>query len=106
VVAAVMIGIGGFFNLVDGLVGITNAHYDANITRTYDVDLVVTNTIRTWGWVALQHDLPAGVPPRVSVLGFGDPDTRCARHLCAGRPGPPDGMSAAAWWASPRCGGR
>lgn len=51
--AAVMIGVGGFFNLIDGLVGITNAHYYANIARTYNVDLVVTNTIRTWGWVAL-----------------------------------------------------
>ncbi len=51
--AAVMIGVGGFFNLIDGLVGITNARYYANIARTYNVDLVVTNTIRTWGWVAL-----------------------------------------------------
>lgn len=51
--AAVLIGIGGVFNVIDGLVALTNARYYQTVAGNYTVNLVVTNTIHTWGWVAL-----------------------------------------------------
>ena len=50
--AGIMIIIGGTFNLIDGLVGITNTSY---IQRQMggSTQLPLTNNIKTWSWVIL-----------------------------------------------------
>jgi hypothetical protein len=96
--AGTMLLLGGLFNLIDGLVATTNANYYASISPNHSVQLPITNTIHTWGWVALvfgilltiaglgaftgrmwaritgsggclEHDLPVGLPGRLSILG-------------------------------------
>jgi hypothetical protein len=47
-----MLLIGGVFNVIGGLVAITNASYYASIAATHNVQLPITNAIHTWGWVA------------------------------------------------------
>jgi hypothetical protein len=45
--------IGGIFNLIDGLVGVTNSNYYAMIAANHNIQLPVTNRIAIWGWVAI-----------------------------------------------------
>lgn len=48
-----MILIGGIFNIVDGLIAVFDTHYYVTITQTTNgPQLVVTNNLNTWGWVA------------------------------------------------------
>jgi hypothetical protein len=60
--AGVMILIGGTFNLIDGLVGLTNASYFQNAvsgvsgsraSTAQGLQFPVTNDIKTWSWVIL-----------------------------------------------------
>lgn len=64
--ASVMIAIAGIFNLVDGIIGITNADYYASLASSQGVSLPVTNTIHTWGWAALG----LGIAMIVTSLGI------------------------------------
>lgn len=50
--AGSMIILGGFFNIVDGLVAIFDANYYASIAANNSVHLPVTDQLHTWGWVA------------------------------------------------------
>lgn len=50
--AATMILIGGIFNLVDGIIAVFDTNYYVSITQTSNgPQLVVTNSLDTWGWV-------------------------------------------------------
>jgi hypothetical protein len=51
--AGTMILIGATFNIIDGLVAITNANYYASIAANHDIQLPITNNIHAWGWTAL-----------------------------------------------------
>ena len=46
--AGIMILIGGTFNVIDGLVGLTDAHY---VEKTINGELPLTNNVKTWSWV-------------------------------------------------------
>ena len=48
--AGIMVIVGGFLNLFDGLVAITQTRY---IERRIGGELPITNDVKTWGWVAL-----------------------------------------------------
>jgi hypothetical protein len=48
--AGVMVLIGGVLNAFDGLVAITQTRY---IERNIGGELPITNSVKTWGWVAL-----------------------------------------------------
>ena len=48
--AGIMILIGGTFNVIDGLVGLTQTSY---IERFTAGQLPVTNDVKTWSWVVL-----------------------------------------------------
>ncbi|HEX5586854.1 MAG TPA: hypothetical protein VFZ17_06060 [Acidimicrobiia bacterium] len=48
--AGIMILIGGTFNLIDGLVGITNVNA---VKSTFNGSLPLTNNIKTYSWVVL-----------------------------------------------------
>ena len=50
--AGIMIIIVGTFNVIDGLVAITNVNYFKSVTGGSG-QLPVTNNIKTWGWVVL-----------------------------------------------------
>jgi hypothetical protein len=50
--AGIMIIIGGTFNIIDGLVGITNVNYVKTQLGTGG-QLPLTNNIKTWSWVVL-----------------------------------------------------
>ena len=50
--AGIMIIIVGTFNVIDGLVAITNANYFKNVGGGSE-QLPVTNNVKTWGWVVL-----------------------------------------------------
>lgn len=51
--AATMILIGGFFNVVDGLIAVFDTNYYVTISQTGNgPQLVVTDNLNTWGWVA------------------------------------------------------
>ncbi len=47
-----MIIIVGTFNVIDGLVAITNVNYFKNVGGG-SAELPVTNNVKTWGWVVL-----------------------------------------------------
>ena len=49
VFAGIMVMVGGFLNLFDGLVAITQSNY---IERNIGGALPITNNVKTWGWVA------------------------------------------------------
>ena len=50
--AGVMIIIAGALNIIDGLVAIVDHTYYAKISSG-NVDLTITNNVKTWGWVEL-----------------------------------------------------
>ena len=50
--AGIMIIIVGTFNVIDGLVAITNVNYFKNV-GVGSSQLPVTNNVKTWGWVVL-----------------------------------------------------
>jgi hypothetical protein len=50
--AWVVIMLGGTFNVIDGLVGLTNANYLKNLAGG-KIELPLTNDIKTWSWVVL-----------------------------------------------------
>ena len=50
--AGIMIIIVGTFNVIDGLVAITNVNYFKNVGGGSS-QLPVTNNVKTWGWVVL-----------------------------------------------------
>jgi uncharacterized membrane protein len=50
--AGTMLLIAATFNIIDGLVAITNANYYASIAATHNVQLPLTNNIHAWGWTA------------------------------------------------------
>jgi hypothetical protein len=50
--AGIMIIIGGTFNIIDGLVGITNVNYVKTQLGTSG-QLPLTNNVKTWSWVVL-----------------------------------------------------
>ena len=50
--AGIMIIIVGTFNVIDGLVAITNVNYFKNVGGGSE-QLPVTNNVKTWGWVVL-----------------------------------------------------
>jgi hypothetical protein len=51
--AGTMMLIGSTFNVIDGLVAITNSNYYASIADNHNVQLPVTNNIHAWGWTSL-----------------------------------------------------
>ena len=51
--AGVMILIVGAFNVIDGLRAITNASQIQNQFPNGNVELPLTNNVKTWGWVVL-----------------------------------------------------
>ncbi len=54
--AGIMIIIVGTFNVIDGLVAITNANYFKSVGSGIgggNAELPLTNNIKTWGWVVL-----------------------------------------------------
>jgi hypothetical protein len=54
--AGIMILIGGTFNVIDGLVGITQTSYISHTAKSLGGsggNLPVTNNIKTWSWVVL-----------------------------------------------------
>ena len=51
--AGVMILIVGAFNVIDGLRAITNASQIQNQFANGNVELPLTNNVKTWGWVVL-----------------------------------------------------
>ena len=50
--AGIMIILVGTFNVIDGLVAITNVNYFKNLAGG-NLELPATNNIKTWGWVVL-----------------------------------------------------
>jgi hypothetical protein len=48
--AGIMILIGGTFNVLDGLVGVTDAH---QVENTLNRELPLTDNVKTWSWVVL-----------------------------------------------------
>jgi hypothetical protein len=50
--AGTLILIAGSFNIIDGLVAIIRPTYYSTVTGA-TIELPITNTIKTWGWVAL-----------------------------------------------------
>lgn len=56
--AGTMILIGGVLNLVDGLIAVFDTSYYVRIAQTGNgPQLVVTNDLKTWGWVAFAMGL-------------------------------------------------
>jgi hypothetical protein len=54
--AGIMILIGGTFNVIDGLVGITQTNYIKDTAKSLGGsggNLPVTNNVKTWSWVVL-----------------------------------------------------
>ncbi len=51
--AGSMIILGGFLNVIDGLVGIFQASYFKEISDTHSVHLPAVSQIHAWGWTAL-----------------------------------------------------
>lgn len=51
--AGVMIAVAGIFNVLNGIVGLTDANYYASLATTHGIHLPVTDTIRTWAWTAI-----------------------------------------------------
>jgi hypothetical protein len=49
--AGIMILIAGTFNVIDGLVGLTQTNY---IEKYTGGELPITNNIKTWSWVVLR----------------------------------------------------
>jgi hypothetical protein len=51
--AGIMIIVGGTFNIIDGLVGITNVNQVKSVLGSNGGQLPLTNNIKTWSWVVL-----------------------------------------------------
>src|SRR5262249_40643766 len=51
--AGLMVIVVGAFNVIDGLVGVTNAHQVENHFPSGRVELPLTNNIKTYSWVVL-----------------------------------------------------
>jgi hypothetical protein len=51
--ASFMLIMAGLFNIIDGLVAITNANYYASNSATHNIQLPITNNLHAWGWTAL-----------------------------------------------------
>jgi hypothetical protein len=51
--SGIMLLVLGFFNMIDALVGITNASYYQHVANSNGIVLPATNNIHTWGWVEL-----------------------------------------------------
>ena len=68
--AATMILIGGAFNVVDGIIAIFDTNYYLSIVQTSNgAQLVVTNNLHTWGWVAFIMGLVMVVTAGAIYLG-------------------------------------
>jgi hypothetical protein len=51
--SAVMLFIAGVWNIIDGIIGIANASYYQSVAAGHNINLPITNSLTTWGWVAL-----------------------------------------------------
>ena len=63
--AGTMLLIAATFNIIDGLVAITNSNYYASIAASHSVHLPITDNIHAWGWVSLAFGIVLLLP------GFG-----------------------------------